>query len=181
MTAGLIASVSIAAAPSLATAQGGMGGGMGGGGMGGGGMGGHGHRGQGPSSNSTPPDVSKHFEELASLKPVLKHVDGLTNDQKQGFSDIEHSYNKPFKALGSQAQQVVDSAHAAQVRPDRVQMDSLHQKAKQLRDQEFAAARALLSTDPQRDQFDHNVTDVHDEEAKREEQMQQRMSSGGPS
>jgi hypothetical protein len=175
VTAGLVAFVTLAVLPVIAVAQGGMGG-MGGAG---GGMGGRGRGGQGMSHNSSAPDVSKHFEELASLKAALKHVDGLTNDQKQSFTDIEHSYSKPFKSLGAQAQQLVDSAHAAHERPDRTRMDSLHQQAKQLRDQEVAAAREILSTDPQRDQFDRNLAELRAEEAKREEQMQQQMSPGG--
>jgi len=131
------------------------------------------------SRGSSAPNVAKHFEELASLKAALKHVDGLTNDQKQSLTDIEHSYSKPFKSLGGQAQQLIDSAHAAHERPDRTRMDSLHQQGKQLRDQEVAAAREILGTDTQRDQFDHNVAQLREEEAKHEEQMEQRMSPGG--
>jgi hypothetical protein len=177
VAASLVAFVTLAALPGIAAAQGGMGGG-GMGGMGGGG-GGHGRGGQGMSHTSSAPDVSKHFEELGSLKAALKHIDGLTNDQKQSFSDIEHSYSKPFKSLGAQAQQLVDSAHAAQQRPDRIRMDSLHVQAKQLRDQEVAAAREILSTDAQRTQFDSNIAQIREEEAKHEEQMQQQMSPGG--
>lgn len=176
--AGLFA---LAALPVLALAQGGMGGGgMGGGGFGGpGGMGGrHGHGNHNMSSSSSAPDVSKHFEELASLKDALKHVDGLSGDQKQSLQEIEHGYTKSFKALGQQAQQVVDSAHAAQTRPDPVRMDTLRQQAKQFRDDELGAARQILTTDPQRDQFDKNVAQIHEDEAKREEEMQQRMSPG---
>jgi hypothetical protein len=174
--AGLFA---IAALPALALAQGG---GMGGGGFGGpgGGMGGgHGHGNHNMSSNSSAPDVSKHFEEMASLKDALKHVDGLSSDQKQSLQEIEHGYTKSFKALGHEAQDLVDSAHAAQQRPDPVRMDTLRQQAKQFRDDELGAAREILGTDAQRDQFDKNVAQIHEDEAKREEEMQQRMSPGG--
>jgi hypothetical protein len=173
-TAGLVAFATIVALPLIASAQGGMGG------MGPGGMGGHGRGGHGMPRGSSAPDAAKHFEELASLKAALKHVDGLTKDQKQSFDDIEHSYSKPFKSLGGQAQQLIDSAHAAHERPDRTRMDSLRQQAKHLRDQEVAAAREILSTDPQRDQFDRNIAQLLEEEAKHEEQLKQQTSPGGP-
>lgn len=140
---------------------------------GGGGMGGHGHKGMNSSNNASAPNVSKHFEDLASLKDALKHVDGLTKDQKDAFPEIERGYLKLLKPLGQEAQQIVDSAHTAHDRPDRQRMDSLRRAGKDLRDREFAAARNILATDPQRDQFDRNVADIHDEEAKREEQMQE--------
>ena len=133
----------------------------------------------GQSSNSSAPNVSKHFEDLASLKDVVKHVDGLTKDQKDAFPEIERGYNKLFKPLGETAQQLVDSAHAAHERPDRQRMDSLRQQAKDLRDREFGAARNILTTDTQRDQFDRNVAQIHEDEAKREEEMQQQMSNFG--
>jgi hypothetical protein len=179
-TAAIVGLVTIAAHPASAHAQGGMGGGMGGGFGGPGGMGGgHGHGNHGMSANSSAPDVSKHFEAMASLKDALKHVDGLTGDQKQSLQEIEHGYTKSFKALGKEAQDVVDSAHAAQQRPDPVRMDTLRQQAKQFRDDELAAAREILSTDAQRDQFDKNVAQIREDEAKREQEMQQRMSPGG--
>ncbi len=179
--AAFVAMVTIAAVPVMAAAQGG---GMGGfGSPGGGGHGGHGH-GSEMSSNSSAPNVSKHFEDLASLKDAVKHIDGLTKDQKDAFPEIERGYSKLFKPLGEAAQQMVDSAHAAHERPDRQRMDSLRHQAKDLRDREFAAARNLLTTDPQRDQFDRNVAQIHEDEGKREEEMQQQMSNfgqhGGP-
>jgi hypothetical protein len=175
--AGLLA---IAALPALVLAQGGMGGGMGGLGGPGGMGGGRGHGNHGMSSNSSAPDVSKHFEEMASLKDALKHVDGLTGDQKQSLQEIEHGYTKSFKALGHEAQDLVDSAHVAQVRPDPVRMDTLRQQAKQFRTDELGAAREILTTDTQRDQFDKNVAQIQADEAKHEQDMQQRMSPGGP-
>jgi hypothetical protein len=166
----------LAGLPVVGAAQGGMGGGgFGGpGGMGGG----HGHHNHDMSSNSSAPDVSKHFEAMASLKDALKHVDGLSGDQKQSLQEIEHGYTKSFKALGHEAQELVDSAHALQQRPDPVRMDTLRQQAKQFRDDELGAARQILSTDSQRDQFDKNVAQIREDEAKREEEMQQRMSPG---
>jgi hypothetical protein len=160
----LLALASIAL-PVIATAQGG---GMGGFGSPGG-MPGRGRGGFGKSHNSSAPDVAKHFEEMASLKAALKHVDGLTNDQKLSVADIERGYGKSFKELGHEAQQLVDSGHAAHGSPDRARMDSLRQKAKRQRDEELAAARNILSTDPQRDQFDRNLAQLREEEAKREE------------
>lgn len=130
-------------------------------------------------SGSNAPDVAKHFEELGSLKDALKHVDGLSGDQKQALSEIERQYGKSFKAMGHDAQQIVDSAHAAHERPDPQRMDSLHKQAKQLRDQELAAARDMLTTDKQRDQFDKNVTQIRADEAKREETMDEEPGPGG--
>ncbi len=178
--AALVALVTIAALPVVAVAQGGGMGGFGGsGGMGGGG-GGHGHgHGMGSSSNSSAPNVSKHFEDLASLKDAVKHIDGLTKDQKDAFPEIERGYNKLFKPMGETAQQLVDSAHAAHERPDRQRMDSLRQQAKDLRERELNAARNILTTNTQRDQFDRNVAQIHEDEAKREEEMQQQMSNVG--
>jgi hypothetical protein len=166
--------IATAALPVGAVAQGGA--------MGPPGMGGHGGRGEfGKQPNAPAPNVSKHFEEMASLKEVLKHVDGLNKDQKDAFGEIERGYTKSFKPLGQEAQQVVDSAHAAHDRPDPERMDSLRKAAKQLRDDELTATRQILTTDPQRNQFDQNVAQIQQEEAKREEEMQQQMSSGAPS
>ena len=174
--------VTVLASPVLAatlSAQGGMGGGGMGGGFGSpGGMGGRGHRGFG-QSNSSAPNVSKHFEDLASLKDALKHVDGLNKDQKSGFEDIEHSYQPRFKSMGHDAQQIVDSAHTAHERPDHQRLDSLRLQAKRLRDEELGAARALLSTSPQRDRFDSNVAQIRADEAKHEEEMEERLGPGG--
>lgn len=178
--AALVGIVACGLVPAIAAGQGGMGGGMGGGfGGPGGGMGGHGHHNHDMSPNSSAPDVSKHFEAMASLKDALKHVDGLNGDQKQSLQEIEHGYTKSFKALGQQAQQLVDSAHAAQQRPDPVRMDTLRQQAKQFRNDELTAAREILSTDPQRDQFDKNVAQIKADEAKREQEMEERLSPGG--
>jgi len=172
--AGVFAAVvALAAVPRPAVAQGGA--------MGPPGMGGHGRGEFGQQPNAPAPNVSKHFEEMASLKEVLKHVDGLNKDQKDAFGQIERGYTKSFKPLGEAAQQVLDNAHAAHERPDPQRMDSLRTQAKQLRTDELAAARDILTTDPQRTQFDQNVAQVQQEEAKREEQMQQQMSSDGQS
>ena len=46
-------------------------------------------------------------------------------------------------------------------------------------DRELDAARNILTTDTQRDQFDRNVAQIHEDEAKREEEMQQQMSNFG--
>jgi hypothetical protein len=176
VTIALVALATVVLQPVKAAAQGGGGGGFGAPG----GMGGRGHSGFGKQDNASAPEVGKHFEEMASLKPALKHVDGLSGDQKTSFDEIEHSYGKALKSLGHDAQQMVDSAHAAHERPDHQRMDSLRKQAKQLRDEELTAARDMLTTDPQRQQFDANVTQIHADEAKREEQMDQQMSPGNP-
>jgi hypothetical protein len=180
--------LALAVVPRSAPAQG-MGGMGGGGGMGGmGGMGGRGRGGRGGRSGGdeagqqrgpSSADVAKQMEELASLDRALNDVPDLNGQQKDSLKAIEGKYGAIFKSYGIAARNKVDSAHAAGGAPDMDDLRSLRLSADSVRTGEFAAARAVLTTDQQRAPFDKNVADINADEAKRVDEMRKRRGSGG--
>ena len=155
---------------SPAHAQGGMGGV---GGMGrGGGREGEGRR-PGMGRGAAGRDVARRFEEMGSLKDVLKHVDGLGKAQKDSLKRLEKHYTESFEGYGKQAKTMFAAADSG-ARPDMEEMRRLRDDALNLRRQELADARAGLATDAQRAAFDANVQRLEEERAKREEGMRER-------
>ena len=135
---------------------GGMGGGMGrrGGGMGRGG-------GQRPSGG----DVEKRFEDMSSLKKTLDHID-LQNTQKDSMKALEKIYKPQFSDYGKAARSLFEQNG----RPDRDSLTVLRTAAEKLRDEEFAEARKVLTSDPQTTTFDQNVAKLKDDEEQRRAQ-----------
>lgn len=157
--------------PAAVQAQGypGGGGGMGGmGGMGGrrGGMGGNRGGMRRPISQD---DLEKRYENMASLKPVLKHIK-LDDTEKDTLDKVEKAYRPQLGDYGRAAYNLFQDGG----RPDADSLAAIRSGARKLRDQEFDEARALLTADQQKT-FDENVTKVHDDEAKRDEDMRSRM------
>lgn len=168
LTLASVAAAALAFGPGVAAAQGYPGGGAGG--MGG--MGGMGRRGMGGARSGgrrqmSEDDTQKRFEDMAALKPALKDIK-LQDTQKDTLDKVEKAYRPQLgdygRALWTLMQNGAD--------PDSAK--SLRNGARQLRDQEFAQARDLLTTD-QQPTFDDNVAKIHAEEAKRDEQMRSRM------
>ncbi|HKV50618.1 MAG TPA: hypothetical protein VJO52_05390 [Gemmatimonadaceae bacterium] len=173
LTLASIATAALAFGPRVAPAQGypgGGGGGMGGmGSMGGGGRrggfgGNHGQHHQKMSED----DMQKRFENTAALKPALKDI-GLDNAQKDTLDKLEKAYRPQ---LGDYGRALWSLAQNGGADPDSVK--ALRTGARTLRDQEYAEARGLLTTD-QQPKFDQNVAKIHSDEAKRDDQMRSRM------
>jgi hypothetical protein len=122
----------------------------------GGERGGHGGRrgGIGPATSPAAGDAAKRFEEMASLKSALAHVDGLSHAQKDSLKHVEATYKADFKQYGVAAKKLFAGAGAA---PNPDEYKKLEEGAHTLRADELAAARAVLATDAQRATFDANV------------------------
>ncbi len=172
LTLASVAAATLAFGPGVAAAQGYPGGG----GMGG--MGGMGRRGMdggrpGGHRQMSEDDTQKRFEDMAALKPAFKDIK-LQDAQKDTLQKIEKAYRPQLgdygRALWTLLQNGADPDSAT----------SLRNGARQLRDQELAEARGLLTTD-QQPKFDDNVAKIHADEAKRDEQMRSRMGgNNGP-
>ncbi len=171
LTLASVAATTLAFGPGVLAAQGYPGGGgMGGmGGMGGGG----GHRGFGGNHGQqhhqmSEDDMQKHFEDMAALKPALKDI-GLDNTQKDTLDKLEKAYRPQLGDYGRALWSLTQNGGAD---PDSTK--SLRTGARALRDQEFTEARGLLTAD-QQPKFDQNVTKIHSDEEKRDDQMHSRM------
>ena len=155
--------------------MGGMGGGGGRRGGGGGRRGGDDAAQSGPSSS----DVEKQIKEMGSLDKALDNVPDLDRAKKDSLKTIEGTYNRIFESYGIAARNKVDSARAGGLPPKSDVIGPLRQEADSIRTGEFAAARALLTTDEQRGRFDQNVADLKAEEAKKQNSGRRRGGSGG--
>jgi hypothetical protein len=164
----LLGALGVAGAAPAAQAQGGMGG-MGGMGGRGGGRGGPGGQG-GSRVSPVAGEMAKHFEQMASLKPVLKDVkvDGAAKDS---LRNIEKAYKPRFKDYGDHLKKLFEGDRP----PAFEEIRKLHDGARTLQDDEFAAARAVIA-ESERDQFDRNVTALRDEERKRQEEQRRRRN-----
>ncbi|HEY7877085.1 MAG TPA: hypothetical protein VIC55_02610 [Gemmatimonadaceae bacterium] len=171
--AGTAAAV-LALGPAPAIAQGfpgGGGGGMGGmGGRRGGGMGGRG----GMRHQASEDEMRSRYADMASLKPLLKNI-SLTDTEKDTLNKIERAYRPQLGDYGVAMYNLMQPGET----PDRDSVASLRAGVHKLRDQEFADARAMLTSDQQK-QFDDNVTKLQADEAKHEDEMRARMSGTGP-
>lgn len=171
------------AVSSTAGAQGfpGGGGGMGPGGGGRGGRGGRGGQPPGGMRADRGAELAKRLERMASLDDATKGVEGLDRTQKDSLKRIEARYGEHFKGYGREARRLFESASDGP--PDTEAMRKLQDGARTLREEELAAARAVLRTDAQRARFDANVAAQQEAERKRMEQVRQRrgrMEGGGP-
>ena len=104
-------------------------------------------------------DMSKRVEEMYSLKELLKHVDGLEGGQKDSLKAIEGLYKPRFKEQGEELRKLLSRARATGQQPDMEEMRRLTGAARQLHQEETAAARAVLTTDEQRQRFDANLAE----------------------
>ena len=114
-----------------------------------------------PAAASRPAgaDMSKRVEGMYSLKPLLKHVDGLEGSQKDSLKALEQAYKPRFKAQGTELRKLTGQTRATGRQPDMEAMRRLTGAARQLHDEEMTAARAVLTTDEQRLRFDANLKD----------------------
>jgi len=152
--------------------------GSGGGGMNGplGGPPGIGDQQRGPSAA----DVERRMIERASLGDAVHKLPDFTDAQKDSIKALEKRYHDVFKSYAAAMRAQLDSARAAGAMPDYRAMGMLRMAADSTRDAELARARAFLSSDAQRAQFDRNLAEMNEREAKREEEMRRRGPMGGP-
>ena len=121
-------------------------------------------------------EVARRFEQMASLKAALRHVDDLTDAQKDSLERIEDVVREELQDYGKAARSIVEAATARNAPPDTALMRGITDGARKVRDRELAAARTVLATDAQRAAFDANVATLREEEAKREEEMRARRA-----
>src|SRR6185437_7862165 len=104
-----------------------------------------------------------------------RHQMSEDNTQKDTLDNLEKAFRPQLGDYGRALWTLMQDGSAD---PDSVK--SLRTGARQLRDQEFGDARALLTPD-QQPKFDANVQKIHDEDEKRDQQMRSRMGGGnGP-
>ena len=120
--------------------------------------------------NRTPPgpNMAKRFEEMSSLKRALKGVKGLSKAQKDSLKRIESTYKDRFHGYGNAAKKLTEDAGATGSRPSIEEMRKLRDGAETLHERELAEARAVLSTDEQRQTFDANVAAMRGEAERKE-------------
>jgi hypothetical protein len=118
-------------------------------------------------------DIAKRIEDMASLKPALKGIK-LDGARKDSTKAIEKSYKQRFEDLGRAAKEMF----ANDQRPDPDSLRAVRQDARQMRDEELALARAVID-ESQQAKFDANVQKIHDDEAKREDEMRSRRGGMG--
>jgi hypothetical protein len=150
-----------------------------GGGGGGGGRGGRG--GDGGGRPSAPQDRSrqfeKTFEEMASLKPVLKDV-SVQKAAHDSVKRIEKTYKGRLRDYGKAAGKLADASREAGGRPDMNAFRRLRTDAQGLQDEEYGDVRKLLAED-QRTTFDKNVAERRAADEKREAEQRARMEQAG--
>jgi hypothetical protein len=123
-------------------------------------------RGQGSS------EAVREMERRASLDDAMRKVPELTDAQKDSVRALEKGYSQSFRSYAVLLKTTLDAPRPAGARPDIRALGMLRLTADSTRNAELTAARALLTTDAQRDRFDRNVAELREREAKREEQIQ---------
>ena len=117
-------------------------------------------------------DLAARFEEMARLKPVLTRID-LDRAQRDTMHRLEAVYKEDFRGYGRAARDLF-----AKGMPDTSDVRKLRSDAAKLRDEEFAAARKLL-TEKQAAVFDENVATVREDDANRERELRERRRQRG--
>jgi len=116
-------------------------------------------------------EAVREMERRGSLDDAMRKIPDVTGAQKDSIKALEKRYGQSFKAYAVLLKTTLDAPRPAGTRPDVRTLGLLRLTADSTRTAELAAARALLTTDAQRDVFDRNVADLVAREAKREEQM----------
>jgi hypothetical protein len=116
-------------------------------------------------------EAVRQMERRGSLDDAMRKVPDLTRAQKDSVRALEKHFGQSFKSYAVLLKTTLDAPRPAGTGPDPRALTVLRLTADSMRAAELAAARALLTTDAQRDVFDRNVADLRAREAKREEQM----------
>ena len=109
---------------------------------------------------------AREMERRSSLDDAMRKVPSVTDAQKDSVRAVEQRYGAPFKSYAVLLKAALDAP-----RPDQRALGQLRLTADSTRTAELSTARALLTTDAQREVFDRNVAELRARDAKREEQM----------
>lgn len=112
---------------------------------------------------------------MALLEKPLAGVEGLTDAQKDTLNKLEAAYKVKFTTTSTAMREAMMAARQAGGSPDMAAMMKMRDGMVEMRKEELAAARAIL-TPAQHPKFDENVKA---EEAERASQRG-RMGGGGP-
>jgi hypothetical protein len=121
-------------------------------------------------------EAERRMRERASLGDAVKKIPDFTDAQKDSVKALETKYGEVFRSYGIALRTQMDRARAAGGQPDPLTMGILRASADSARGVEEKAARAVLTSDPQRARFDQNLVEMREREAKREEDMRRRRA-----
>jgi IS5 family transposase len=121
----------------------------------------------------------RRMDQMASLEKPLAGVEAITAQQRDTLTKLEAAYKAKMTAAGTEMREAMMAARQSGSPPDMGAMMKTREQMKAWQAEEFAAARALL-TSAQQPKFDENVKAVLAEAAAQEEQMRQRRPGGGP-
>ncbi len=116
---------------------------------------------------------------MALLERPLAGIDGLTDAQKDTLNKLEAAYKVKFTAATTAQREAMMAARQSGGMPDMAAMTKMRDGMAAMQQEEFAAARVLL-TPAQHPKFDENVKTLMAEEAARQAQMRQRMGGNPP-
>jgi len=119
-------------------------------------------------------DAAREMERRGSLDDAMRKVPELTSAQKDSVRALEKMFGASFKSYAALLKATLDAPRPAGAGPDLRAHGLLRMSADSTRNAELAAARALLTTDAQREVFDRNVAELRAREAKREEEMRRK-------
>ena len=128
-----------------------------------GGQPGVGEQRRGPSSS----DAAREMERRGSLDAAMRKVPNVTDAQKDSIRALEKRYGESFRSYAVLLKTTLDAPRPAGTGPDMRAVGLLRLKADSTRNAELTAARALLTTDAQREVFDRNVAELLAREARR--------------
>lgn len=113
---------------------------------------------------------------MALLEKTLAGVDGITATQKDSLDKIETAYKAKFTTSSTAMREAMMAGGGP---PDMAAMTKMREGTREIRKEELAAVRAVL-TAAQQPKFDENVATEVKEQAERDAQMRARMGGNPP-
>ena len=113
---------------------------------------------------------------MALLEKTLAGVDGITATQKDSLDKIETAYKAKFTTAGTAMREAMMAGGGP---PDMAAMTKMREGTREIRKEELAAVRAVL-TAAQQPKFDENVATEVKEQTERDAQMRARMGGNPP-
>ena len=113
---------------------------------------------------------------MALLEKTLAGVDGITATQKDSLDKIETAYKAKFTTSSTAMREAMMAGGGP---PDMAAMTKMREGTREIRKEELAAVRAVL-TAAQQPKFDENVATEVKEQAERDAQMRTRMGGNPP-
>ncbi|MBW8770249.1 MAG: hypothetical protein JF589_10865 [Gemmatimonadetes bacterium] len=115
-------------------------------------------------------EAVREMERRGSLDDAMRKLPDVSPAQKDSVRALEKRYGESFKSYAVLLKATLDAPRPNGAGPDLRALGLLRLTADSTRSAELTAARALLTTDAQREVFDRNVAELRAREAKREEQ-----------